>query len=538
MMWEYSLGQFGITELMEVFSLEDDSLEDKVNIARFDVSPDNDIQVYTGVGSFEQNIAFCKRMKGKSADILMRSFSLADGRRCCVVLVDGMCDKESVESSVILAARRLAERSDMNKFSSEDDLLQQFGITEFSWESSLSKGYISALTGDVLCIIENEPKVCVFGYRQISSRSIDSSPVEGSVRGPHEAFIENLRTNTALLRRRIADPNLVIEHLKVGARSHTTVAVCYIDGLTDRTLVESVIDRINAISIDAINDSGELEQLIEDNPSSVFPQLDGSELPDKIAAQVCSGQVAIMVNGSPYVLLAPTTVSGLMRVNEDDYQRWSFAGFIKLLRWIALFISVSGSAFYIAVVSYHPGLLPTDLLMISSANRAGVPFSALTEVIILEFALELLREASIRMPKGISGALSIVGGLIIGDAAITAGLISPLLVIIVGLSALSSFTIPNYSLASSFRLLKYMLIVLSAFLGLLGLMCGMVILLSMMVSTRSFGLDFTTPFAPLKAHSALSGLIELPARMRRLRPSYLEPNDKVRMGKMPEHYDS
>ncbi len=499
------------------------------NAPIYDVSGDNEQKVFTGKGNYEKNRDYVRRFMEGSGDILMREFTLSDSRRCSIIMVDGMCDKEAVEQNVILAARRYCDESSENKFADADGLMQQFATTEVSAQSDLMKGYIATLTGDVLVIIEDEPEVFVFGYRSIESRSVGESSNEGSVSGPHEAFTENFRTNTGLLRRRISDPNFVIEHMKTGQRSHTSVALCYIRGLTNGDMVDELRERINRIKIDIINDSGQLAQLIEDTPSGLFPQSEMTELPDFASAEICSGRAVIMVSGSPQVLIVPANMSLLMRVSEDSYQRWSISTFVRLLRWLAMIIAVIGPSVYVAMVAYHPGLLPTDLLFISAINRLNVPFSALTEVLIIEFFLELLREASIRLPQAISTPLSIAGGLIIGDAAISAGLISPLLIIIAGLTAMASFTIPSYNFAAGLRLIKYMILILTSLLGLTGLICGVVIWVALMVQSTSFGLDFTVPFAPIEKKGLIRGLIQLPSKMCQLRPSYLNTSDKRRM---------
>lgn len=501
------------------------------NDAVFDISPDYDQPVFTGDGAFERNLSYCRRLKGNSSDILIRSFVLSDSRKCFIVCVDGMSDKDSVERCVILASRRFASDSGENKFIASDGVLQQFGVTEISETESLSDGYISALTGDVLVLIENEPKAFIFGYRSIESRSIGDSPLGGSVRGPHEAFTENLRSNTALLRRRISDPNFVIEGLEIGRRSHTSIGLCYILGLTNGELVNNVKSLLESIDIDIVSDSGELEQLLEPSPYSIFPQTDGTELPDVAASELCAGRVAVIVNGSPYVLLLPVTLSRLMKVSEDDYQRWSFASFVKVLRWICSVISVIAPSLYVAMVSFHPGMLPTDLLILTVINRLNVPFSSFIEVLLLELALEVLREASIRMPKNIGASLSIVGGIIIGDAAISAGLISPLLIVVVGVSTMAGFVIPSYSLASSYRLVKYLLLILAAAFGLAGLICGVVIWLSMLTSLRAFGVEYTAPLFPFSKKWALRGFIQPPADKRASRPEYFDPVDVVRYRK-------
>lgn len=494
----------------------------------YDISGRQDQQVFTGADNFARNCGYCRGFMQNNNDIIMRIFVLADGRQCAVVFCDGMSNKDMVERNIVLASRRFSERSDENKFISADQVAQQFGSTEVSRNKSLSQGYISALTGDVLIIIEDEPEVMIAGYRFITSRSVGDSSNDGSVAGPHESFTENFRTNTALIRRRLSDPNLVIEHLRVGQRSHTTVGLCYIRGLTDTAMVDELRRRINAVSVDILNDSGELSQLIEDEPYSIFPQADRTELPDAAAGELCNGRAAIIVSGSPQVLLLPGNISLLMRVREDSYQRWSFSTFLRLLRWLALIIAVTGPSLYVAMVAYHPGLLPTKLLMISAINRLNVPFSALIEVLIIEFFLELLREASIRMPSSISTPLSIVGGLIIGDAAISAGLVSPLLIIIIGLTTIAGFVVPSYGFASSLRLIKYMILLLTSVFGLVGLLCALVIWVAMMAQTTSFGADFTLPFSPSDWRSMLHSLIQPPAVTRGGRPGYLHTQDSTK----------
>ena len=312
-------------------------------------------------------------------------------------------------------------------------------------------------------------------------------------------------------------------------RSHTAVAVCYINGVTNPSLTDEVRSSIQKITVDQINDSGELAQMIEQYPLSPFPQIDGTEKPDAAAAEICQGRVAIIVNGSPYVLLAPATMSSMMQVTEDRYQRWTYSSFLKILRWLAFLVSITAPSLYVAVVAYNPGLMPADLLLVTAANRINVPFSAVTEVVIMEFFIELLREASIRLPGRISAAMSIVGGLIVGDAAIRAGLVSPLLIIIIGLSSLTSFVIPSYELASSLRLVKYFLLAMSAVFGIFGLTVGLVLFVSQLCALYSYGTEFTAPFSPAYRKGFLESLIELPIFRRNTRPEYYEPIDLVRM---------
>lgn len=492
----------------------------------FDISPAYNQPVST---DYQANLDYCKQLKGKNVDVLIREFTLADGRRSFVVLVDGMSSKESAEQNLIFPAMKLNISGNIDTMPPIEQLNQIILNTEVSEQTSLSKGYISAITGDLLLCIEGLNTAFVVGTRSIESRSVSPSETAGSIIGPHEGFTENIRTNTALLRRRIADPNFTIEMLQVGLRSHTSVAMCYLCGVTNSDLIDNIRQRIQDITIDLLNDSGELGQLIEQYPLSPFPQIGGTEKPDTAAAEICEGRVALIVNGSPYVLLAPSTFASMIQVSEDEYQRWTYSSFLKILRWIAAFLSITAPSLYVAVIAYNPGLLPVDLLLLSAANRINVPFSAVTEVIIMEFFIELLREASIRLPGSISSAMSIVGGLIVGDAAIKAGLVSPLLIIIIGLTSLTTFVIPSYELASSLRLVKYFLLILSAMFGVFGLTVGLVLFVSQLCALYSYGTEFTAPFSPTYKKGFLESLIELPIFRRNTRPEYYEPIDVIRM---------
>ena len=492
----------------------------------FDISPGYDRPVSP---DYQSNLDYCKGLKGKNADLLIREFTLADGRRSFLLLVDGMCSKQSAEQNLILPAMQLRLSASPDSIPPMKQLSSIILSTELSEQPSLSKGFIAALTGDLFLIIEGLNVGFVVGARSIESRSVSASETAGSVVGPHEGFTENLRTNTALIRRRISDPNFTIEMMQVGLRSHTAVALCYINGVTNPKLVDTLRNDIQAVTLDTLCDSGELAQLIEQYPLSPLPQIDGTEKPDAAAAEICQGRAAVIVNGSPYVLLAPATMSSMMQVTEDRYQRWTYSSFLKILRWVAFFISITAPSLYVAVVAYNPGLLPVDLLLLSAANRINVPFSAVTEVIIMEFFIELLREASIRLPGSISSAMSIVGGLIVGDAAIRAGLVSPLLIIIIGLTSLTSFVIPSYELASSLRLVKYFLLALSAFLGIFGLSVGLVLFVSQLCALYSYGTEFTAPFSPAYSKGFVESLIELPIFRRDTRPEYYEPIDLIRM---------
>ncbi len=503
----------------------------------FDISPEYNQNLFIGKDGFEKNCGYIRKLIGSNADILLREFTLASGKKAAVLFVDGMSSKQLLETNVILASRRFADFSCENKFSPKDEITQLFGSGEISTEKSLSKAYLSALSGDAAVIIEGESECYIIGVRAIQSRSVSESPNEGSVRGPHEAFTENLRTNTALLRRRLADPNLVIEPLKVGQRSHTDVCICYIRGLTNLELVTNIRNQIKCISTDILGDSGKLEQLIEGNNLSIFPQSGETEQTDLAAAAISNGQVLILVNGSPHALILPVTIADLLSVSEDNYGKWFFAGCARILRWVCSLIAVTAPALYVAIISYHPEMLPTRLLLLTALNRVKVPFPAIVEVLLIELVFEIIREASTRMPQKISSALSIVGGLIIGDATINAGLLSPLIIIIAGISTLSSFAVPSYSLKSTIRFYKYFLILCAAVLGIFGTTTGFLIMLSRFTAQANHGVPFSSPIAPAKFRRMVLSVFQAPPKMHRIRNDIFKPEDKFSVGRSDTQND-
>ena len=360
--------------------------------------------------------------------------------------------------------------------------------------------------------------VCdVKGYEK---RSIDTPRNEIVIRGSQEAFVENIRTNTTMLRRLVNNENLIIEDTSVGKISKTKIAVCYLKDVANDDLVAEVKYRLNNLDIDYIIASGQLEDLLKQNSNSSVPELLTTERPDRAASCVLDGKVVIMVNGTPISLVAPCTFFDLLESVEDQNINYRFANLIKLVRLVACFITVLLPGLYIAITNFHEELIPTELLFSIVSSRQAVPITIELEIILMEIAFELIHEAGIRVPSPISTTMSIVGALVLGDAAVNASIVSPISIIIVAISGLTSFAIPNFSLELHFRLLRFAFIFAGWLFGFLGIAIGIFLYLGILSNYSSFGVPFLSPYVPL-SNVGTSGYFFSPYWRREKRSDFL-----------------
>ena len=441
--------------------------------------------------------------------------------------IDAMTDRELTDMTVI---RRLFDMdwAALNRDGKAMDIytaLRDRGIATAdlseadNWDDVLY--FIHA--GDTAVFIEGFSKVIVIATRGFPNRGIQAPETEVVVQGPREAFSEVMRFNTALIRRRIRDSHLKVKQSKLGIRSLTDIALMYMDDIVRPEVLTEVERRLAQIQIDGISDSGCVEQLIEENWLSPFPQMQLTERPDKAASSILEGRIAIIVDNSPFVILVPVTLNAMFQSAEDYYSRWQVMSITRFLRFIGAFIAVALPAFYIAAALYHPGMIPLLMLARLAEASAAVPFPAVLEIFLLDAAFEMLREASIRLRNAAGGTIGIVGGLIIGQAAVEAGLVSPIVVIIVAMTTIATFAIPNISLVYSFRLVKYGLLLAAAVFGFLGLGLGLVLVLVHLASLKSFGFPYLMPFAAGEIngyHELKDSLFRFPLKSLRKRPFF------------------
>ena len=355
------------------------------------------------------------------------------------------------------------------------------------------------------------------------------------LRGSNEGFADAVKVNTALIRKRIRNTDLKVKESHMGERSDTLLTLVYLEGLVNPDFLEEIEKRLKRYKIDGVMDSGMVEQLAEERWISPFPQFQTTERPDRAALEVLNGRIILLCDNTPVALILPTTFNSFIEVSEDRYNRFAIVSFQRLIRYGAVVFALLLSALYLAVINFHTQVLPTDLLLSFAEARKGVPFPSLLEVLFMEVAFELIREAGVRMPGPLGGTIGIVGGLIIGDAAVGANLVSPMSVVVVALSALSSFAIPNDDFAAAFRLIKFGFIFLGGLLGVFGVGLGVYYLLGHLSGLMSFGVPYLTPFVGSDLNGgferARDSLVRAPFTWLKRRPIFAKEGQRIRLKK-------
>lgn len=319
--------------------------------------------------------------------------------------------------------------------------------------------------------------------------------------------------------------------MKIGRMTKSTVAYCYLSGVASETVIQEVEKRLSEIDIDAIMDVGYLEQFIEDNPFSPFPQTQSTERPDRTVANILEGRVAILVDGSPFALMVPVVFNQFYQTTEDYSSRFLMGSFTRIARMLALVFSLIFPSLYVSFISFNPELLPTEFAVAVAGGRAGVPYPAVIEVLIIEIAMEILREATVRLPKEVGGALSIVGVLVIGQAAVEAGLSSPITVVVIALTTIGSFATPAYTAAFALRMLRFPIMILAGIFGLYGVMIGIIYIFNHMLSIKSFGVPYMAPVSPEDYQGMKDVVIRSPLWWMPKRPKFLQPDNENRLNK-------
>lgn len=451
----------------------------------------------------DDNLALIKEMLGQNSDLVLRELRLGAGGnvRAGLIFVDGMVDNSALNDTLIKGLTLESRMAAVDGRSGLFGVLKEFMINVGTVREAENIFQVldGVLYGTAGLFIDGCNRALLADVKGGAVRSITEPESESLVRGPRAGFTEQIRTNTSLLRRSLRTPDLVIEGTELGRVTRTVVEIAYIKGLAAPSLVREVKDRLSRIKIDSILESGYIEELIEDQPFSPFPQVFHSERPDRVVAGILQGRVAILTDGTPFALVVPAEFITFMHVPEDYYERWHLSTAIRWLRYISFIASLLLPSMYIAVTTYHQEMIPTRLLISVAASREGVPFPAFVEALLMEFTFEVLREAGIRLPRNIGQAVSIVGALVIGQAAVSAGIVSPLMVIVVALTGIASFVAASYDIAITTRLLRFPMMILAATLGLFGVMTGVLVILVHMASLRSFGVPYLAPLAPLHA---------------------------------------
>lgn len=515
-----------------------------------------------------------------NCDLIIREFKILRQIKAFIVYIDGMVDNTFISNYILRQLMRMPKNTDNIKNSKKHS---KEGSKEHSKEHS-KKGGIKSIEKDsqksskrnskessyndnmVHYILDNiisgDQTTIEYKYKEIIQKVLNgftalfidgskqciiveskgfkvrevSTPLsEPVIKGSQEAFVEDLRTNITLVRRIIRNKDLVTEILSIGKINNTQCSLLYMKNIANTRIIDEVKKRLKNINIDFVSSAGALEQLIEDHPYAIFPQVINTERPDRTAAFLMEGKVVIIQDGTPYASIVPITFFHMFHTSEDHFLRWQYGTFLRSIRMIAILIATFLPGLYLALILYHHEMIPSELFTSLAKARENIPFPSFVEIFLMEISWELIREAGVRVPGVIGQTLGIVGGVILGQAAVSAGLVSPALIIIVAIAGLGNFAIPNFSLAFGIRILRFAFLFLGAILGFYGIAIGIFIFSGLACSMKSFGVPYFSSVAP-KTKKTSGVVLRKPIWKQSLRPDLLNPKKQAKAGNITRNW--
>ena len=471
-------------------------------------------------------------------DIKFKSMQVGTnrGRECLLIYI------EVSVSNLLLDNTALGQLFQYLNTLPEDRVIQALkanapGISDVNVYQTLQEAQNGLLTGAAILLVDGFKGALKISDKGYPGMDVQKGSTEKVIRGSEESFSESEKINTALIRKRLRSPNLKVEEQQLGLRSKTNVALVYMEDLANEGVLKTIKERLVAYEIDGVLDSGILEQLAEKQWYSFFPQFLTTRRPDRAAMAILEGKIVVISDNSPEVLVLPTDFNAFLKTTDDYYNRFQMATFGRLLRYVATFIALCLPGLYLAVTNFHTQILPTKLLLSFQEARIGVPFPAALEILLMELAFEMLREAGVRLPGTMGNTIGIVGGLIIGQSAVEAGLVSPIIVIVVAFTALCSFAIPSEEFAFAFRVLKFIVLALSAWLGFFGFLLALYGCLIHLAGLKSFGMPFLTPFVGPELNGnqeTKDAMVRFPLRLLWKRPLTANPNQRRKLRRKRE----
>ncbi|MEK3913146.1 spore germination protein [Paenibacillus sp. FSL H7-0331] len=461
-----------------------------------------EVEVEAGLSSnLDDNESWLRALFSDCSDLIIRKIHLFDSIPCMLVFFKELVDTKQLDDEL---SKTLSKNVTM-ELDSSTQLIEQMKSELLSIAMTKIVGnkkdtIQQIIRGQVVLLVESSNQALSISMKEKLHRELQEPSMETVIRGPKIGFIENIDMNMALIRQQIRTPQLKMEQMLVGEVSQTEVIIAYIGNLADPQVIVEMRKRISQINMDTVLESGYIEEMIRDAPYSLFPVIQMTERPDSVSAALLEGKVAILVDGTPMALIAPVTFWHAFQTVEDYYQSFITATFLRWLRYLFAFISLILPSMFIAVATFHSEMIPTSLTLSIAAAREPVPFPTLIEILMMEIAFEAIREAGIRLPKQVGQTISIVGVLVIGQAAVQAGIVSAPIVIVVSLTGIASFLIPSNNMSQAIRILRFPFMVSASIFGLYGIGVSMIALLIHLVNLRSFGVYYMTPLAPFQAN--------------------------------------
>lgn len=464
-----------------------------------------------------ENIDCIKELLHHTNDLSVRNLLFKD-KNISIIYINTIVNGEILETKII--------QQIINNPS--DSLSNTVSIKEIRQSNSVDQLVTSLVQGNVIIFVEGETNSYILDSASFEKRSIEEPISEQVIRGPHDGFVENLGVNINLIRNRIKSRNLVVKYQTLGRESATRLALIYISNIANDDIIKEVEHRLSFINVDLVQAPGQLEEYIENSSFSPFPQILNTERPDRVASNLMDGRVVLLTDGSPSALIVPITFFAFYQTPDDYNSRWFVGSFFRLIRLVSFFIAISLPAFYISIVSFHYEIIPIDLIFNVKGSLEYVPVPPLIEAMAMQTTLELLREASIRLPSPIAQTIGVVGGLVIGTAVVEANLVSNTMVVIIALTAIASFVVPISEMGTSIRLLGFPLMLAASLLGLVGIVFVLIIILIHLCKLESFGSPYFAPFAPFRKKDFKDTIIRVPMWSMTKRPSTPHPQNENR----------
>lgn len=464
----------------------------------------------------EVNKAYLREQFSQCSDVVIRSFKLRDETKLLLVYLDGMTRLQSIEDSVLKPLIFSGLPQGMDRIQSLADMFRSewIPLTDVKTDETLEDLINHILQGGLGILVDDTASALIAQVQEYETRGIQEPKKEATLRGSKEGFVENIRTNTTLIRRRIIHPHLKMESFTIGTYTQTEVILAYMKELADEKILSEVREKLGSIELDGVLDSAYLEECLENNSFSIFSQIQNTERPDIVAASLLEGKIAILTNGTPFVLILPITLWSGLQSADDYFERFIFVFLTRMVRYIMTFISFALPAIYVALTTFHPEMVPSYLMIGIATARESSPFPTVIEVFLMMFIFDGLQEAGVHLPNQLGPVVSIIGALVIGQAAVEAGIISTPIIIIISLTGVAAYTIPRYSTTLPFRIIRYLMLFISGWLGFVGFAFGIIFLLIHLVTLESFGTPFLSPIAPFDVKRFKDVIIRYPFKFK------------------------
>ena len=480
--------------------------------------------VFTSVADNKTSLEYTFK---KSGDVLFNEFATLSGVKFLIIYIDGLINKETLRRDVINPFITKSKELQANTLL-DSKILKSLIPSNIVGTKKMSAVIDDIINGNAVMFVDGVDTALLIDCRGWEKRAVAEPDTESVIRGPREGFIENIRTNTSLLRRKIKNPNLVFENINLGKQTKTNIAIAYLDGIVNQAVLSEVKRRINKIDTDSILETGYIEQFIEDSPFSPLATIANTQKPDMVAAKILEGRVAIFCDGTPHVLTVPHVFIETLQTSEDYYNRPFMASIWRMLRVLALLVSILVPGLYVALQTYHQEMIPTILLLRMAGSISDIPFPAGAEMLIMSIFYELLRESGIRLPRAVGSAISIVGALIVGESAVSAGLVSAPVVIVIAIAGVSGFIVP--ALSEAVVIYRFFFLIAGTLMGLYGIVCGIFIVVMQAVSLRSFGVPYTSSLSPSSQGVLKDFIIRFPLWLMKKRPEDIVKDNDQRQG--------